>query len=256
MVERDAVALATSTPDGASERAHGAAASPRRDSFGWYTNYESRKGRELEENPVAALLWYCEPLGRQVRMKGPVEKMSAAESDAYFAAPRARQPTRRARQPPEQPIASREELEERVREFDASSRGATFRGPTIGAAIDSRPIASSSGSTARTGCTIGWSYLPEGSSWRRSAVALNAWARRVDAIRDQGMRPSERLLLALHPRLLNWQSQVSSANCSGGKKMKLHPLEDRIVVRPNSRRGHHGVRPGDSRHRQGEAPAG
>ena len=54
-------------------------------SVGWYTNYESRKGHELEDNPDAAILWYCEPLGRQVRMEGAVEKMTAAESDAYFA---------------------------------------------------------------------------------------------------------------------------------------------------------------------------
>jgi pyridoxamine 5'-phosphate oxidase len=54
-------------------------------SFGWFTNYESRKGRALAANPVAALLWYCEPLGRQIRIEGSVERMSAEASDAYFA---------------------------------------------------------------------------------------------------------------------------------------------------------------------------
>ncbi len=56
------------------------------DGFGWFSNYRSRKGAELEENPYAALLWYCEPLGRQVRVEGAVRHMSAAASDAYFAA--------------------------------------------------------------------------------------------------------------------------------------------------------------------------
>ena len=53
--------------------------------FGWFTNYDSRKGRELAQNPYAALLWYCEPLGRQIRIEGEVAKMSAGDSDRYFA---------------------------------------------------------------------------------------------------------------------------------------------------------------------------
>jgi pyridoxamine 5'-phosphate oxidase len=55
-----------------------------RDGFVFHTNYESRKGRELAANPVAALLFYWEPRGRQVRIEGAVERASADESDAYF----------------------------------------------------------------------------------------------------------------------------------------------------------------------------
>lgn len=51
----------------------------------FYTNYESRKGHELTENPRAALLFWWPELGRQVRIEGGVERVSAAESDAYFA---------------------------------------------------------------------------------------------------------------------------------------------------------------------------
>jgi pyridoxamine 5'-phosphate oxidase len=51
----------------------------------FFTNYESRKGRELEANPRAALALYWQPLHRQVRLEGPVEPLSAEESDAYFA---------------------------------------------------------------------------------------------------------------------------------------------------------------------------
>lgn len=51
----------------------------------WYTNYTSRKGRDLEANPHAALLLFWEPLERQVRIEGPVERVSSEESDAYFA---------------------------------------------------------------------------------------------------------------------------------------------------------------------------
>jgi pyridoxamine 5'-phosphate oxidase len=50
----------------------------------WYTNYHSRKGRELEANPWAALQFHWVELERVVRIEGRVEKVSEAESDAYF----------------------------------------------------------------------------------------------------------------------------------------------------------------------------
>lgn len=53
--------------------------------FVFYTNYESRKGRELAANPAASLLFYWTELERQVRIDGSVEKVSAPESDDYFA---------------------------------------------------------------------------------------------------------------------------------------------------------------------------
>jgi pyridoxamine 5'-phosphate oxidase len=51
----------------------------------WYTNYESRKGRELAEHPQAALQFHWVELERVVRIEGRVERVDAAESDAYFA---------------------------------------------------------------------------------------------------------------------------------------------------------------------------
>jgi pyridoxamine 5'-phosphate oxidase len=51
----------------------------------WYTNYESRKGRELAVNPHAALQFHWVELERVVRLEGVVEKVSAQESDTYFA---------------------------------------------------------------------------------------------------------------------------------------------------------------------------
>jgi pyridoxamine 5'-phosphate oxidase len=53
--------------------------------FVFYTNCESAKGEELAANPKAALLLYWKSLGRQIRMRGPVEPASEAEADAYFA---------------------------------------------------------------------------------------------------------------------------------------------------------------------------
>jgi pyridoxamine 5'-phosphate oxidase len=51
----------------------------------WYTNYQSRKGQELAGNPYAALQFHWVELERVVRIEGRVEKVDAAESDAYFA---------------------------------------------------------------------------------------------------------------------------------------------------------------------------
>ena len=53
--------------------------------FVFYTNYSSRKGRELAANPHACLLFSWEDLERQIRIEGPVQKVSASESDEYFA---------------------------------------------------------------------------------------------------------------------------------------------------------------------------
>ena len=52
--------------------------------FVFYTNYASRKGRELAENPSASLCFYWQPLERQVRIEGTVEKVTREESDEYF----------------------------------------------------------------------------------------------------------------------------------------------------------------------------
>jgi pyridoxamine 5'-phosphate oxidase len=89
------------------------------DGVRFFTNYESRKGRELLANPRGALAIHWAPLGRQVRLEGPVEPLPADESDAYYAsrplgsrlgAWASRQGT---------VLASREELEARVRDAEA-----------------------------------------------------------------------------------------------------------------------------------------
>jgi pyridoxamine 5'-phosphate oxidase len=82
----EAVALATSTPAGRPSvryvlyRGHGP------DGFHFYTNYQSRKGGELDANPFAALAWHWASITRQVRVEGKVERLSVEDSDAYFAA--------------------------------------------------------------------------------------------------------------------------------------------------------------------------
>ena len=53
--------------------------------FVFYTNLDSHKGRALTEHPRAGMTFYWQPLGRQVRIRGPVEPVSSADADAYFA---------------------------------------------------------------------------------------------------------------------------------------------------------------------------
>jgi len=53
--------------------------------FVFYSNMESQKGRELDRDPRAALVFHWKSLNRQIRIRGPVEKVTAEEADAYFA---------------------------------------------------------------------------------------------------------------------------------------------------------------------------
>ena len=53
--------------------------------FRFFTNYESQKGQDLEVNPMASLLFYWDPLQRQVRIDGEVARLAGHESDVYFA---------------------------------------------------------------------------------------------------------------------------------------------------------------------------
>ncbi len=85
--------------------------------FTFYTNLESRKCKELEQNPFAALCFYWKSLGRQVRVEGPVEPVSTQEADAYFASrPRGSQISAWASQQ-SQPLERRLELEKRATQF-------------------------------------------------------------------------------------------------------------------------------------------
>lgn len=91
----------------------------RRDARGFcfFTNFESEKGRQLLANPQAAMVMHWKSLRRQVRMRGPVETVTPAEADAYFATrPRGSQVASSASQQ-SRPLASRQQLIEEVDEM-------------------------------------------------------------------------------------------------------------------------------------------
>jgi pyridoxamine 5'-phosphate oxidase len=84
--------------------------------FRFFTNYESVKGEELSANPRAALVIYWRELDRQVRVRGTVERLSAADSDDYFASRPRDSRVAAAISPQSRPI-EREELERRYEEM-------------------------------------------------------------------------------------------------------------------------------------------
>lgn len=84
LTDPNAMILATATPDGfPSARAVLLKALDDR-GFTFFTNYDSRKGREMAANPRVALVFLWHQLERQIRVEGTVEVVTAAESDAYF----------------------------------------------------------------------------------------------------------------------------------------------------------------------------
>ncbi len=121
--EPEAMALATATPAGAPSVRFVLLKGVDARGVEFYTNYESRKARELAANPQAALAILWRPQQRQVRLEGTVERLTAEESDAYFAtrARLSRIGAWASQQSTE--IPDRHFLEARVAEFEARYPG-------------------------------------------------------------------------------------------------------------------------------------
>jgi pyridoxamine 5'-phosphate oxidase len=112
----DAMVLATASSDGAPAARFLLLKGFGEDGFMFHTDYRSPKAQQLENNPRAALAFWWRELGRQVRVSGPVEKLSAEESDRYFETrPRERQLGAWASRQ-SQPVDSREALDALVDE--------------------------------------------------------------------------------------------------------------------------------------------
>jgi pyridoxamine 5'-phosphate oxidase len=116
--EPQAAALATASADGVPSVRMVLVKSFDERGFVFFSDYTSRKGRELAVNPRAALLFHWDPLGRQVRIEGRVEHTSAEESAAYIRTrPRSSQLSALA-SPQSQTLEGREELERRVADLE------------------------------------------------------------------------------------------------------------------------------------------
>ena len=115
----EAAALATATLDGVPSLRMVLVKESAASGFVFYSNFHSRKGEELAANPHAALLFYWDPLGRQVRIDGEVRRLSEAESACYIRTrPRGSQLSALA-SPQSRVVESRAWLEQRVAELTA-----------------------------------------------------------------------------------------------------------------------------------------
>ena len=113
----EAMALATATSDGKPSVRMVLLKEASESGFVFYSNYESRKAAELDANPRAALLFHWHAVGRQVRVEGSVERVSQAESKAYFDSRPLGARFSALASAQSRPVATREELEGRVAEL-------------------------------------------------------------------------------------------------------------------------------------------
>ena len=121
--EPNAMTLATATPDGKPSARVVLLKGFDERGFVFYTNYEGRKGRELAENPRAALVFYWGELERQVRVEGRVWRVLEEESDAYYASrPRGSRLGAWA-SAQSRSVERRELVEERLRELEREYTG-------------------------------------------------------------------------------------------------------------------------------------
>ena len=120
----EAMAIATATRDGAPSVRMVLLKGWDESGFVFFTGYESRKGRELAENPRAALLFHWDPRGRQVRVEGRVSRTLRDESEAYFhSRPRGAQLAALASRQ-SSVLDGRDELERRCTELERELAGA------------------------------------------------------------------------------------------------------------------------------------
>ena len=121
--EPTAMAVTTATPDGAPSARMTLLKGLDERGFVFYTNYESRKGRELADNPRAALLFFWVLLERQVRIEGRVERTTPEESDAYFHSRPLGSQLGAAASPQSQPVPDRATLDHRYAALEAEYAG-------------------------------------------------------------------------------------------------------------------------------------
>jgi len=137
----NAVALATSTPDGRPSVRMVLMKHADDEGFVFYTNLTSRKGGELRSNPHAALGFHWKSLTRQVRVEGAVEPVTDAEADAYFASRHKMSQIGAWASKQSTPLAGRFELEKRIAKYTAKFNIGEVPRPEFWSGFRLRPIA-------------------------------------------------------------------------------------------------------------------
>lgn len=132
VMEVNAMTLATATLDGIPSARIVLLKDYDERGFVFFTNYQSHKGRELEENPHAALVFFWKEIERQVRIEGDVEKVSDDESDEYFYSRPVGSRIGAWSSPQSSVIENRDVLENNVRHFEKEFQNSIPRPPHWG----------------------------------------------------------------------------------------------------------------------------
>jgi pyridoxamine 5'-phosphate oxidase len=171
--EPNAMALATATPDGTPSVRIVLLKGIDERGVQFFTNYESRKGRELAANPRAAATLYWQPLHRAARLEGAVERLDPRESDAYFASrPRgSRVGARASRQGA--PLGAYADLEAAFAEVDAQFPGEDVPRPDYWGGFRIVPVAIElwQGMPSRLHDRVHWVRDGVGAAWREERLS-------------------------------------------------------------------------------------
>ena len=142
------------------------------DGFIFFTNYNSHKGKELEENPFACLVFFWKELERQIRITGTIEKVSAAESDEYFHSRPVGSRIGAWASPQSSVITSRETIEANIVKYEQEFAGAGIARPAHWGGYIVRPtvIEFWQGRPNRLHDRLQYTKLQEG-SWKLERLA-------------------------------------------------------------------------------------
>ena len=167
----ESMALATATPGGRPSVRMVLLKLADEAGFSFHTNYDSRKGSELAANPDAALLFYWQPLGRQVRVEGRVERIAEEQSDAYFRSRPLGSRLAAWASPQSRPLADRNELERLYAEAAARYPGESVPRPPYWGGLRLVPAAYEFWQHAANRLHDRIRYERVGDGWKRERLA-------------------------------------------------------------------------------------
>ncbi len=167
----EAMALATATPDGRPSVRMVLLKDAGEQGFDFFTHYESRKGGELAANPHAALLFHWQRLGRQVRVEGPVARITAEESEAYFVTRPLESRLAAWASPQSRTLESRDELERLFADTKERFPGAEVPLPPHWGGLRLEPDAYEFWKHGENRLHDRVRYTRDGAAWRRERLA-------------------------------------------------------------------------------------
>jgi pyridoxamine 5'-phosphate oxidase len=167
----EGMALATATPDGRPSVRMVLLKDAGEQGFDFFTHYDSRKGGELAANPHAALLFHWQPLGRQVRVEGPVARIATEESEAYFVTRPLESRLAAWASPQSRPLESRDDLERRFAEAKERFPGTEVPRPPHWGGYRLEPDAYEFWQHGDDRLHDRVRYTRDGAAWRRERLA-------------------------------------------------------------------------------------